>query len=262
MFTTIEIEQDKAVARVVLSRPEQHNAFTPTMVAELTESFRQLGQAEGVRVVVLTGRGPSFCAGADLSFMRAAADYTFEQNVTDGQAIFDLMMAVDSCSRPVIGRVNGLAIGGGVGLMACCDVVVAVERARFALSEARLGIVPAVISPFVLSKIGVSSGRELFLTGERFDAYHAQRLGLVHHVVPDDSQLEAKVEERIQQLLQAAPQAQTIIKELIRTAAGQPKAAMRDFTTALIAQRRASPEGREGMSAFLEKRKPFWQSPS
>lgn len=259
MFTTIEIEQDNAVARVILSRPEQHNAFTPTMVQELTTAFQQLSQAVAVRVVVLTGRGASFCAGADLSFMRAAADYSFEQNVADGQAIFDLMMAVDSCPRPVIGRVNGLAIGGGVGLMACCDLVVAVERARFALSEARLGIVPAVISPFVLSKIGVGSGRELFLSGERFDSYHAQRIGLVQHLVPNEEALDAKVAERIQQLLQAAPQAQTAIKELIRTVAYQPKAAMRDFTAKLIAQRRASGEGREGMSAFLEKRKPDWQ---
>lgn len=258
MNEVILVQQAGVVCTVTLNRPESHNALNPEMIGALTAVFHTIGQQEEVRVVVLTGNGRSFCAGADLSAMRAAADYTFEQNVADGEAIFSLMHAMDSCPKPVIGRINGAAIGGGAGLVSCCDIVVAVERAKFAFSEARLGIVPAVISPFVLAKIGVSNGRELFLTGERFDAQRAQAIGLVNHVVPETA-LDDKVAERIAQLLQAAPGAQTAVKELIRTVAHQPKASMREYTSNLIAQRRASAEGREGMSAFLEKRKPQWQ---
>lgn len=246
------------VLTVALNRPDQHNAMNPAIMAGLTAIFDDLPAREDVRVVVLTGQGQSFCAGADVAFMRAAADYTFEQNMADGQAIFDLMLAIDQCPRPVIGRVNGAAIGGGAGLVSCCDIVVAVERATFAFSEARLGIVPAVISPFVLSRIGPSRARELFLTGERFDARRAQSIGLVHHVVAD-SELDAAVAERVDQLLRAAPGAQATIKDLIRTVAYRPPASVRDYTAETIARRRASHEGREGMSAFLEKRRPRWQ---
>ena len=260
MQETIEIErQANGVVAVALNRPQSHNAMTPQMITELTEAFRRLGGEEDVRLLILTGRGRSFCAGADLSSMRAAADYTFAQNVADAGKIFDLMLALDSCPRPVLGRVNGAAIGGGVGLISCCDVVVAVERATFAFSEARLGIVPAVISPFVLARIGAGAARELFLSGERFKAAQAQRIGLVHHVVADETALDDRVAERVAQLLQAAPGAQAAVKELIRTVAYRPKAEMRDYTSNLIARRRASGEGREGMSAFLEKRKPAWQ---
>ena len=251
-------ELSAGVLTVELNRPEQHNAMNPAIMNELTRVFNDLPGRADVRVVVLTGRGRSFCAGADLAFMRAAADYTFSQNVADGQAIFDLMLAIDRCPQPVVGRVNGPAIGGGVGLVSCCDIVVAVERATFAFSEARLGIVPAVISPFVLSRIGPSHARELFLTGERFDARRAQAVGLVHHVVAEEV-LDATVADRVGQLLQAAPGAQAAVKELIHTVAFRPKESMREVTAETIARRRASDEGREGMSAFLEKRKPWWQ---
>jgi methylglutaconyl-CoA hydratase len=249
------------VLTVALNRPDHHNAMNPAMIAELTRIFGELPGRDDVRVVVLTGHGRSFCAGADLAFMRAAADYTFDQNMADGEAIFDLMLAVDRCPQPVVGRVNGAAIGGGAGLVSCCDVVVAVERATFAFSEARLGIVPAVISPFVLSRIGPAHARELFLTGERFDVRRAQAMGLVHHIVAEE-ELDAAVTERVGQLLQAAPGAQAAIKELIHTVAFRPKESVRDYTAETIARRRASEEGREGMSAFLEKRKPRWQSPN
>lgn len=254
----IELRQADSVLTVALNRPESHNAMVPNMIRDLAAVFEDVGRRDDVRVVVLTGNGRSFCAGADLAFMRAAADYSFEQNVADGEAIFDLMMKVDQCPKPVVGRVNGTAIGGGVGLVSCCDIVVAVARAQFGFSETRLGILPAVISPFVLAKIGPSNGRELFLTGERFDAHHAGRIGLVHHVVEDEAELDDKVNERMTQLLQAAPGAQAAAKELIRAFAYQPQETIREYTTELIAQRRASDEGREGMSAFLEKRKPSW----
>lgn len=259
VYAGLALELQNGVLRAALNRPEVHNAMSPEMIDALTAVFRSLPGREDVRVVVLTGEGRSFCAGADLAFMRAASDYSFEQNVADGEAIFDLMQAVDDCPKPVIGRINGAAIGGGVGLVSCCDIVIASDRVRFGLSEVRLGILPAVISPFVLAKIGEANGRELFLTGERFDAYHAQRIGLVQHVVPHE-QLDERVDERVEQLLQAAPGAQAAAKELIQFVAKRPKHETRHYTAQLIAQRRASDEGREGMSAFLEKRKPAWQT--
>ena len=265
MSNVVEWRQEGAVVTLALNRPESHNAFTPEMMATLHELLAKAADRDDVRVIVLTGNGRSFCAGADLAFMRAAADYTFEQNVADGQAIFDLMRAVDECPKPVVGRINGAAIGGGTGLVSCCDIVVAVERATFGFSEVRLGIVPAVISPFVLAKIGPGNGRQYFLTGERFKATEARQMGLVHHVVADEAALDAKVTERVEQLLQAAPGAQAAAKALIRNVAYQEKTAVRAHTTVrahtaeLIAQRRASDEGKEGMSAFLEKRLPWWQ---
>ncbi|MFO7538582.1 MAG: enoyl-CoA hydratase-related protein [Chloroflexota bacterium] len=259
MSNVVEWRQEGGVVTLALNRPESHNAFTPDMMAALHELFAAAAARDDVRVIVLTGNGRSFCAGADLAFMRAAADYTFEQNVADGQAIFDLMRAVDECPKPVVGRVNGAAIGGGTGLVSCCDIVVAVERATFGFSEVRLGIVPAVISPFVLAKIGPGNGRQYFLTGERFKAAEAQRMGLVHHVAADEAALDAKVAERVEQLLQAAPGAQAAAKALIRSVAYQEKTAVRTYTAELIAQRRAGDEGKEGMSAFLEKRLPWWQ---
>lgn len=258
MSEFISLQQAGPVLTVALNRPDSHNALSVAMIQALLETFRALEERDDVRVVVLTGNGRSFCAGADLHAMRAAADYTFAQNVADGQAIFDLMLAVDSCTKPVVCRVNGAAIGGGAGLVSCCDVVVAAENAIFAFSETRLGIVPAVISPFVLAKIGVANGRELFLTGERFSAQRAREVGLVQHVTPAEA-LDEKVAERVNQLLQAAPGAQTAVKDLIRDVAYQPKEALRSYTSDFIARRRASDEGREGMSAFLEKRRPWWQ---
>lgn len=255
----IEIRREGAIVTVALNRPQNHNALTPQMIGELTAAFHDLAGDDGVRVVVLTGNGRSFCAGADLSSMRAAADYTFDENLAGGEAIFDLMLAVDRCPRPVVARVNGAAIGGGVGLASCCDIVVAVERAVFALSEVRLGILPAVISPFVLARIGPGAARQLFLTGERFSAERALQLGLVDHVAAGEAALDETVAERVAALLQGAPGAQAAAKELIRTVAFRPKEAMRAYTSELIARRRASGEGREGMSAFLEKRKPSWQ---
>lgn len=257
MDSMIERRREGPVLTLALNRPDIHNAFNPALVAELTSAFREASETPGVRVVVLTGNGRSFCAGADVTAMRAAADYTFEQNVADAHAIFDLMLAVDNCSRPVVGRVNGAAIGGGVGLVACCDIVVVAEGATFGFSESRLGIVPAVISPFVVGKIGPAHARELFLTGERFDARRAREIGLVQHVVAPDA-LDASVAERVSQLLMAAPGAQEAAKALIRLVAHQPQEAMREATAELIARRRASDEGRDGMSAFLEKRKPSW----
>jgi methylglutaconyl-CoA hydratase len=234
--------------------------MTPALIRELTGIFRAVNDDDSVRVIVLTGNGRSFCAGADLNFMRAAANFTFEENVADGQAIFDLMAAVNACARPVVGRINGAAIGGGAGLVSCCDIAVGVARAKFAFSETRLGIVPAVISPYVLAKIGLGNARELFLTGERFSAEKARQIGLIHYIAKDEAQLDAVVAERVAQLLQAAPGAQAVAKEIIATVTDQPISFTREFTANAIAKRRASAEGQEGMSSFLEKRQPAWQT--
>ena len=258
MSSEIVVEQNGPILTVALNRPEVHNALTPTMIGALTAVFQTISSRDAVRVVVLTGNGRSFCAGADFAFMRADADYTFVENVRDGEAIFDLMLMIEQCPKPVVARVNGAAIGGGVGLISCCDIVLAVDRAKFGFSEARLGIVPAVISPFVLARIGAVNARELFLTGERFGAQQAQRIGLVNHVVAEVD-LDTAVAERVAQLLQAAPGAQSAAKDLIRHVTHKPKEAMRDYTAELIARLRAAEEGREGMSAFLQKRQPYWR---
>ncbi len=248
------------VLTIRLNRPDTHNALSPDMIRTLTTLLRDSAENDDVRVIVLTGRGRSFCAGADLNYMRQAADFTFSENVADGETIFDLMLAAYECPKPMVARVNGAAIGGGVGLVACCDIAVSAERAIFALTEVRLGITAAVISPFVLNKIGVSNGHELFLTGERFNANHAHNIGLVHHVVANETELDARVEERVQTLLLGAPGAQATSKALIRDVAYRPLDELRAVTAEIIARRRASDEGREGMSAFLEKRPPSWQT--
>ena len=247
------------VVTVTLNRAESHNALTPEMISSLRQTFVEQGQDRQARVIVLRGRGRSFCAGADLGAMRAAAEFTFDENVADGKAIFDLMEAVFVCPKPVVAAVQGAAIGGGAGLVSCCDIAIALSDTVFAFSEVRLGILPAVISPFVTRKMDSGAVRELFLTGERFDAARAKEAGLVQHVVESEEALEALLQARVHLLLQAAPGAQAAVKELLREIERRPRSELRQFTSEFIARRRASEEGREGMSAFLEKRKPWWQ---
>lgn len=246
------------VLHVNLNRPQVHNAFNRQLVAELTEIFLDLRERPDVRVVVLSGNGKSFCAGADLSTIDKVSARGFDLNEVDGQAIFDLMMAVDSCPMPVVGRINGPAFGGGLGLVSCCDIAVSVEDAVFGFSEVRMGLVPAVISPFVIAKIGASKARELFLTGERFNARYAQAIGLVHHVVSEDK-LDTQVASLVSRLNKAAPGAQKDAKRLIESVRNNPKADMRGFTTDLFARRLSHEEANEGIRAFLEKRTPKWR---
>ncbi len=236
---TVDIRRDGHVVTVAMNRPEQHNAFDPRAVADLTAAFRRLADDAMVRAVILTGRGRSFCAGADLNFMRAAADYSEAQNAADGQAIYDLMEAVDRFPRPVIGRINGAAIGGGAGLVCCCDEALAISRARFAFSEARLGIVPAVISPFVIARVGAGHARRLFLSGERFDANHALRIGMVHAVLDDEAALDEAIALRLDEYLQAAPGAQAAVKELVRAVTALGPEELLPATSRRIAERRA-----------------------
>ena len=256
--STLEVRRQKTTLIVRLNRPDQHNAFNQEMIAELTRLFGSIASEKDLRAVVLTGSGRTFCAGADISMMREAVDFDFQQNLAEGQMIYELMLAVDHCPLPVIGRINGSAIGGGLGLVSCCDVVVAVERAKFALAEVRLGLIPAVISPFVISKIGLSNARELFLTGERFDVYQAKRIGLVHHIAPE-GELDEAVSDRIKELYNAAPGAQAEAKRIIRALPNLLESELREFLAEAIARRRISEEGKEGMDAFLNKRLPWWQ---
>jgi methylglutaconyl-CoA hydratase len=229
-----------------MARPERRNAFDAALIAELTSAFGDVGDA---RAVVLSGDGASFSAGADVEWMRSSVDLSFDENVADALRLRAMLDAIDSCPAPVVARVQGHALGGGCGLVACCDVVVAEPSALFAFSEVKLGIVPAVISPFALAKIGTSAARRWFVTGERFSADVALRIGLIHEVADD---LDAAVEHILGELLSAGPVAARAAKELAR----EPQSA--EETAHRIAAHRTSAEGQEGLRAFLDKRKPNW----
>lgn len=254
----LELDLRDKVLAVTLNRPEQHNALNNILIDRLAELFKTLASREDIRVVILTGAGKSFSAGADLATFKNIEHHTFDQALEQGQSIFDLMKAVNDCPLPVVGRINGAAIGGGLGLVCCCDITVAVDTAQFGFSESRLGLVPAVISPFVIPKIGSGWARELYLTGERFGADFARWLGLVNHVV-NREELDSLVENRVEQLLSAAPGAQTAAKRLISHIADSSIPNIRGFTTDIFARRWIDQETREGVTAFLEKRKPDWQ---
>jgi methylglutaconyl-CoA hydratase len=242
----LRIERDGALLRVALARPERRNAFDAALIAELTDAFGDVGDA---RAVVLSGDGPSFSAGADVEWMRSSVDLTYEENVADALRLRAMLDAIDSCPAPVLAGVQGHALGGGCGLVACCDIVVAEPGAQFAFSEVKLGIVPAVISPFALAKIGPSAARRYFVTGERFSAEVALRIGLVHELADD---LDAALERLVAELLTAGPEASRAAKDLARA----PRSAQE--TAERIAARRTSPEGQEGLRAFVEKRRPRW----
>jgi methylglutaconyl-CoA hydratase len=246
------------VTTVALRRPEARNALNAALIGEVTRCFEELAEDESVRVVVLTGEGPSFCAGADVGYMRDTASFSYEENLEDARRLADMFLAVDDLPKPVVARVQGAAIGGGAGLVAAADLAVAEEEARFAFSEVRLGIAPATIAPFVVRKIGFSQARALFLTGQRFGADLAREIGLVHEVVPE-GELDAAVERVAAQLLQGGPAAQAAIKEALRQVeATEPMEAL-GIMTQLIAELRIGEEGQEGLGAFLEKREPFWR---
>src|SRR5919206_1603338 len=248
------------VARVTLNRPDIHNAFNATLIAELRTAFAALAR-EGpttLRAVVLAGEGPSFSAGADVAWMRAAMALDVEGNEQDAMAMADMFEAVDTCPVPVIARVHGAALGGGMGLCAVSDVVIAESGTRFGFTETRLGILPAVIAPFVVAKIGESHARALFPGGRRFDAVRAQRIGLVHEVVEGEAALDAAVDVAVNDLLAAGPTAARAAKAMIREIRGLPHGATKWHTARAIARQRTSPEAQEGFRAFVEKRKPAW----
>ena len=257
-YTTIELTVDNAVASVVLNRPDVRNAFNATLIAELTALLRALDADPAVRAVVLAGAGTSFCAGADLNWMQQMAAFSPRQNRADAGALAAMLATLDALSKPTIARVHGAAFGGGAGLVACCDVAIGTPDATFAFSEARLGLIPAAISPYVVAAIGARAARRYFLTAERFSAAEAYRLGLLHELVLGQ-ELDARIGALLGALLSAGPRAQVESKLLLRAIVNRPiDARIVADTARRIARVRASPEGREGIAAFLAKRKAAW----
>ncbi len=257
MWQSLAVAVADSVATVELNRPEVHNAFDATLIAELTATFAALGADTRVRAIILTGAGRSFSAGADLPTMRRSLDLTAEENQADAARLAVLFETIDACPCPTIARINGAAYGGGVGLIAVCDIAIAAEAATFAFTEVRLGIAPAVISPYVLRRIGEGHARALFLTAARFDARRAREIGLVQQVVAND-RLDAAVAEQAALVHAAAPGAIAATKGLIRQQRGLAASEAHAATTALIAKLRTGDEGQEGLRAFLEKRPPMW----
>lgn len=256
--TVLVATDDRGVATVTLNRPEVHNAFDDALIGRLTEVFRDLGGREEVRAVVLAGTGKNFSAGADINWLRRMAGYSDEENLRDAKALALMLETIDTCPKPVIAVVQGAAYGGGVGLVSACDIAIAGETASFGLTEVRLGIIPAVISPYVMAAIGSRACRRYMLTGERFTAAEAKRLGLLHEVVQQDKLAEA-CDLALTTLLQCGPKAQAAAKDLVRVVRDSPHGPdLMRFTARRIADIRASEEGREGLGAFLEKRKPAW----
>lgn len=250
---------EAGIARIALNRPERHNAFDEGLIAALTTAFNVFGIDPTVRAIVLSGEGKSFCAGADLDWMKRAAGWSEAENRADALKLSDMLAAIDTCAKPVIARVHGNVAGGGVGLVACADMAVAIEGAQFRLSEVRIGLTPATISPFVTAKIGASQARRWFLTAEAFGAQQAQAMGLVHDVAADAAGADAIIANWLAHIAAAAPGAVADAKTLIADVGGRPITdALRALTADRIATRRASTEGREGLAAFLEKRKPEW----
>ena len=258
-YNTLLVEHDDGVLTVTLNRPEVHNAFNDELIAEAIDLFSNI-DADAARVVVLKGTGKNFCAGADLHWMSRMVSYTREENVRDSSLLAKMYALINECPLPVVGRVHGAAIGGGVGLVSVCDVAIALTNAQFGLSEVKLGILPAVISPYVISKIGATHARALFLTGERFDAERAQRIGLVHRVVESEAELDAAVYETVTQLKTSGPEAVRECKKLISYVASHELADAIPYTIDAIATRRVSEEGQEGMKAFLNKGLASWVS--
>ncbi|HEX2142298.1 MAG TPA: enoyl-CoA hydratase-related protein [Candidatus Limnocylindria bacterium] len=262
-MASLRVERDGSVARVTITRPEVRNAFNAALIGELHEAFDALARepAEALRAVVLAGEGPIFSAGADIAWQRAALQLSLEENEADAARLQAMLRAIDECPAPVVARVQGAALGGGMALCAVSDVVVATADARFGFTEAKLGILPAVISPFVLPRIGQGHARAVYLTAERFDAQRALRIGLVHEVVADEAALEARVRELVVELRTSGPTAVRRAKALIRDRRGMSPHEFAAHSVGIAARQRVSDEGQEGLAAFLDKRRASWIEP-
>lgn len=257
-MSTLQIQVDGFIATVTLNRPEVRNAFNDEVIAELSQAFTSLGARADVRCIVLAGQGPAFCAGADLNWMRRMADYTREENLLDAGRLAAMLQTIYECPKPTIARVQGDVYAGGTGLVAACDIAVSVDSAQYCLSEVRLGLIPATISPYVIRAMGARAAHRYFLTAERFSAAEALRIGFVHEVVTA-AELNAKVAELTQGLVNAGPDAVRLCKKLVQDVAEQAiTPALVQMTVEGIADIRVSPEGREGVQSFLQKRKPNW----
>ncbi|KAA3653515.1 MAG: enoyl-CoA hydratase/isomerase family protein [Proteobacteria bacterium] len=258
MFETLEIERDGGIATVWMNRPDVHNAFNAQLIADLTAACAQLDADESVRVVVLAGRGKSFSAGADLNWMKAAGEASVDENIADARKLAGMLRTLSEMSKPTIARVQGAALGGGMGLASACDICVASEKALFATSEVKFGIIPSAISPYVIRAIGERQSYRYFQSAERISAARAAELGLAHETVPPEA-LDDKVAEIVAALLQGGPKSQAAAKDLIRAVANTPVSdAVVEDTSRRIAELRSTPEAREGLSAFLDKRPAAW----
>jgi methylglutaconyl-CoA hydratase len=258
-YQTLQVSVANYVARVVLHRPDVHNAFNETMIAELTDSFLTFGSRTDVRAILLTATGKSFSAGADLNWMRKMAGFSDAENRADALGLATMLRTIYACPKPVVARIQGDAYGGGVGLIAATDIAIAAETARFSLSEVKLGLIAATISPYVIRAIGERAAHRYLITAERFDSREAHRIGLVHQIAPDDK-LEENVQSLLHRLLQNSPNAVAESKRLVREVVDQPVSdELLEDTARRIARVRASDEGKEGVRAFLEKRRPLWQ---
>ena len=259
MYNNIITETDLGVGIITLNRPERHNAFDDALIAELSDAIDRMAADPAVRVLVISSTGKSFCAGADLNWMKRAAGYGNEENMRDSRALAEMLRKLAQCPKPTMARIQGPAYGGGVGLVACCDVAIATFEAQFSLTEVKLGLIPAVISPHVIAAIGERYARRYMLTAERFSAAEAYRIGLLHEIVTDVAALDEAVGEIVDALLNNGPHALAECKQLITAVAWKPLSPqVIEDTAQRITRLRASEEGREGMNAFLEKRKPNW----
>jgi methylglutaconyl-CoA hydratase len=254
---TILYDIENKIARVTFNRPDVHNAFNDIMIKELSMVFDDIARNPDVRVVVVTGKGKSFCAGADLNWMRRVKDYSYEDNLKESLELADMLYKIYASPKPIIARVNGTAIGGGTGLVAVCDIAIAAERAKFSFSEVKLGLIPACISPYVIKKCGEGKCREFFLTGERLTADKACNAGLINAVVELEG-IDTFIDELVGKLVSSGPEAIKSCKELLRKVSEMSIHEAKNYTAEIIAQLRISAEGQEGMVAFLEKRKPQW----
>ena len=254
----LKVNVEKPIASVTLDRPDIHNAFNDELLKLLTDTFEELGRRNDVRVIVLGGTGKSFCAGADLNWMKRMVRYTREQNLEDARALGRMYLAIAKCPKPVIARVHGPALGGGAGLVAACDIGVAIESVQFGFTEVKLGIIPAIIAPFVIARVGPGRAREFFITGERFLAPIALNIGLIQHVAAHERALDALIDSKIAQILTSAPGAIAAAKDLVFGVAARTLESSLEFAAEAIAQARTSAEGQAGMQAFLERQKPPW----
>lgn len=257
-YETIQVTIDHGAATVTLNRPDVRNAFNETVISELNQVFQELGQLDHVRAIVLAANGPAFCAGGDLNWMKKMAHYSAEENLADAERLAEMLYQIYSCNKPVIAKIQGDCYAGGMGLAAACDIAVAADTVQFCLSEVKIGLVPATISPYVIRSMGANAARRYFLTAERFSAAEAHRIGFVHEAVPAAA-LDATVEQIVKAIVSNGPSAVMVAKWLVDDVAGADiDDELLGYTAECIAEIRGSDEGREGVAAFLEKRKPNW----
>jgi methylglutaconyl-CoA hydratase len=254
----LKLEFHEPVARLTLDRPDVHNAFNDELIRQVMSAFNEIGPRNDIRVIVLAANGKSFCAGADLNWMKRMVDYSREENIADARALFEMFRTIAQCPKPVIARVHGAALGGGAGLVAACDISVAMDSAKFGFTEVKLGILPAAIAPFVIERIGSGNARQYFITGERFSASVAKSIGLVQHVVPDEAALDGVIDERVAEILTSAPGAAAAAKRLVFGVRALTFEGAADFVIEMTAEARAGEEGQAGMKAFLRREKPPW----